>query len=341
MSHDLETINGITFYADSRQRADGRTDAWHGLGQSFNRTMTVPEALEAARLDGWNIRKVPAFGQDPVSGELVPIPGEFATVRTNPITGKPEGLGTVGRVYKEIQNEEMITFMTALVDESGAIIETAGSINDGRDVFMTMRFPEAMELHTIDGKIDTTDLNIAVFGNHSGEGGVSVRTTSTRVVCANTRRIALGNSKTKYTVRHTTNALAALEQARTALGLVWKGIDKFQDEAEAMIETALAEDHMRRMVDELFGASEADAARTATRRQGHVDRVMELFTTSPTIIGTGVENTRWGGLQAVTEYVDHFWPRKGEAVGVAPAKRLEGDYANLKDRAYGAFLVKA
>ena len=324
MSHPLET----------------RTPALLGLGHNFAEPVTVRDALAEAAMTGWNVRKGRAFAEDPETGELVEIPGEYGTIRTNPHSGSAEGLGTVGRVYTPIQNEQMAYFLTALVDESGAAVEAAGSINGGRDVFMALRLPEAMNLYTPTGQVDTTDLHLAVFGNHSGNGGVSVCVTTNRVACANARRVTLANAKTRYSVRHTTNALAALQEARDALGLVWRSLDRFQDEAEAMIETALAEDQMRRAVEELFKVAEAEG-RTETRRQGHVDRVMELYTTSPTIVGTGIEHTRYAGLQALDEYIDHFWPRKGEAVGIAPLKRIDGDYANLKDRALRAFLVEA
>ena len=319
---------------------DGRVDALHGLGHNFDAPVTVSDALVRAGLLGWNVRKGASFAEDPETGELVRIPGEYGTIRTNPANGIAEGMGSVGRVYTPIQNEEMVNFLTALTDESGAVIESAGSINGGRDVFMSMRFPQTMELHTPTGQVDTTGMYMTVFGNHSGNGGVSVVTTALRTACANARRITLRTGATKYTVRHTTNALAALEQARTALGLVWPAIEQFQDEADAMIATALAEDEMRRMVDDIFKVAEAEG-RTETRRKGHADRVLSLFSTSPTIIGTGIEGTRYAGLQAVDEYIDHMWPRKGEAVGVAPMKRIEGDYAALKDRALKTFLVPA
>jgi hypothetical protein len=52
MAHELDTTNGIVSFANSRP------DTWHKLGQSVGHTMTAQEALEAAHLAGWDVRKM-------------------------------------------------------------------------------------------------------------------------------------------------------------------------------------------------------------------------------------------------------------------------------------------
>jgi hypothetical protein len=89
MAHELDSTNGIVAFANSR------TDAWHQLGQSVNHVMTASEALAAATLNGWQVRKMklqiplePVITDDGVSTpEPIAVPDQFATVRTNPITG--------------------------------------------------------------------------------------------------------------------------------------------------------------------------------------------------------------------------------------------------------------
>jgi hypothetical protein len=50
MAHDLETQNGKTSFASFRE------PAWHGLGTVFTEEKTTAEMLEAASLNGWNVR---------------------------------------------------------------------------------------------------------------------------------------------------------------------------------------------------------------------------------------------------------------------------------------------
>ena len=51
MAHELDSTNGVVSFANSR------TDAWHRPGQSVGHAMTAREALDAAHLSGWNVRK--------------------------------------------------------------------------------------------------------------------------------------------------------------------------------------------------------------------------------------------------------------------------------------------
>ena len=48
------------------------------------------------------------------------VPDQYATVRTNSITGKLNVLGVVGTKCEPAQNEESCALIDALTDESGA-----------------------------------------------------------------------------------------------------------------------------------------------------------------------------------------------------------------------------
>jgi hypothetical protein len=126
-AHELDITNGVASFANSR------SDAWHRLGQSVGHAMTAQEALDAAHLAGWNVRKMPLqVPQEPViteNGATTPeplaVPEHFATVRTNPISGTIDVFGVVGSKYEPVQNEASCALLDALVDESGAHFETA------------------------------------------------------------------------------------------------------------------------------------------------------------------------------------------------------------------------
>ena len=95
MAHELDITDGQVSFANSR------SDAWHRLGQSVGHAMTAREALQAAHLAGWNVRKMPLqVPQEPViddTGVTTPaplaVPDFYATVRTNPINGRLDVLG--------------------------------------------------------------------------------------------------------------------------------------------------------------------------------------------------------------------------------------------------------
>ena len=119
MAHDLETWGG----GQSTSFVSARHHAWHRLGTVLPAEFTAADAMRHAKLGGWNVRTqalqtTPVLSADGV--DVLDVPEHFATVRTNPVTGRPEVLGVVGRGYTPIQNEEHADLLDALVDESGS-----------------------------------------------------------------------------------------------------------------------------------------------------------------------------------------------------------------------------
>ena len=171
MAHELDITNGVASFANSR------SDAWHRLGQSVGHTMTALEALDAAHLANWNVRKMPlVIPQEPIITDdgvrtppPIPVPDMFATVRDNPIvTGQVDYLGVVGTKYEPVQNEASCAVLDAITDESGAHFETAGALRGGRETFVTMKLPKTMTFHGRDGSADTTEWYLAALNSHDG-----------------------------------------------------------------------------------------------------------------------------------------------------------------------------
>lgn len=329
MSHQLDGTNGTTFFADSR------TDAWHQLGQQVGHLMTAEEVLAEAYLANWNVRKHPLFtaGDD---GTPIQITDRMATVRTNPITGDTDYLGVVGHGYKVIQNEESTAFLNALVDESGAHFETAGSLRDGRGTFVTLRLPKYMQF-TVPGtdKTDDMDLYIAALNSHDGSASYKVITTPVRIVCANTESAALSQAKSTWAVRHTTNALSAIEEARQSLSIAFTYADAFSQEMQKLIDAEVDEQEAERLINSVFQVEEAETERQRNLRADHAAGVMVGLNLATV---QGFENTRYGLYNAVTEYIDHRIELNGEK-GAPAAKALWGAYADIKMRAFQTLQV--
>jgi len=59
--------------------------------------------------------------------------------------------------------------------------------------------------------VDPVDLNIAALNSHDGSSAFRLMITPIRVVCANTQRAALRHNVAHVSIRHTTNAKAAVQ----------------------------------------------------------------------------------------------------------------------------------
>ncbi len=333
MAHELETLtDGSASFVSARQHA------WHRLGVVLPDGFDAAQAMTAARLGGWNVRKqdlqTVVLGADGV--ETVPVPGKFATVRTHPETGRPDVLGVVGADYAVIQNEQHCDLLDALVDESGAHFETAGSLKGGRSVFVTMKLPTTMQI----GGVDRVDLYLAACNSHDGTSAFRLLVTPVRVVCANTQAAAIRRAKSSFSIQHTSGASGRVGEARQALGLTFRYVEAFQAEAEKMIQETMNRTQFLDTVAQLWPSEPNPSPRAVNNDRKRRYELVSLFTEADT--NAAIRGTRWAGYQAITEYADHYAPvAQGRDAAAVRAERTvsSGTVAALKTRAFDLLTV--
>lgn len=335
MGHLIDNTNGQFNFADSR------TDAWHQLGQQIGHEMTPDEALEAAHMKNWNVRKEPLVAQlpDATAPEgsgytiTVEVTDKFVVVRDNPHNGQPEPLGVVGRWFEPTQNEASTALLYDITEQSGAHIQTIGALRGGRETFVTMLMPQHVEFTGQDGFKDTTEVYIAVLNNHDGQGKLRAIVSPVRIVCANTQRLAESRAASNVALRHTSGMGERMAEVRRLMGITFRYIDTFQAEMEALIAAEREDTWVRAVLNDVFGVNKADSERAKNSRVGTVSTVMEVMRQSPSI--TPFAGTAYAAYNAVTEYADHFMPVLGK--GDKTAKRavrtiLSPEVAQLKGR---------
>ena len=299
MAADMDTTDGVTSFVSAR------LDAWHRLGTVTENSFTAEDAMEKGHLGGWNIRKAPIYTMAE-TGSL-PVPGRAAVLRDNPVRkGQIDVLGDVGEGYGVIQNEEHAGLLNALVDESGAHFETAGAIEGGRKVFITMKVPETITI----GGVDQIDQYIAAINSHDGSMAFTLMTTPVRIVCKNTLNLALGSTSNIIRVRHSSGAQRHLQtQARESLGIAFRYFAEFEIEAEKMIQTTMTESRFADIISKEFGVDADSATKaSATRADAKIDELIGLFNADTQ---ANIHDTAWAGFNALTEWADHFQPTRG------------------------------
>lgn len=333
MSHELDQTDGVVSYADSRK------DAWHQLGQQVGEKMTVTAALEAAHMVGWNVRKVPLLAK--VGEQEVEVPGKHLVVRNNPVRRtQVDALGVVGDWWTPFQNEETTELLSDITETSGAHIETIGSLKGGRQTFVSMMMPDHMTFTSpVTGAKDVTELYLAIFNHHDGNGALRALITPVRVVCANTWRMAESAAQSTVSIRHTGNPKQRLAEVRHLLGLTFDYAETFEAEVEKLIAREMSTEDVFSQVRAIFEVDKAETERTKNARIETSSRVLELYRTSDTV--APFRGTAFGAYNAVTEYADHFmWVAKngGEADQRA-IRTLTGEHVNaLKAKAFSTLV---
>jgi phage/plasmid-like protein (TIGR03299 family) len=333
MAHELEVFeDGTAAFFSNRQVP------WHTLGTVTTDALNAADALKMAQLD-WEVFKSEDPVQVPILTDegvrLVTAHDKFMTYRNHPKRGF-QGLGVVGSKYEVIQNHQAFDFLNHLVDESGAVFETAGSMLGGRQVFMSMKMPESVVLG---GGQDTVDMYLMATTSHDGTKAFTAAVTPIRPVCANTVRLALGRAVSHWSLKHTTNVQGQIALAREALGVVWAYQKDFSDAAGRLASSGFSEDNFDVFLMSLIKDDEGKTARQE-RKAESVRSEMRALWNAPT--QANIAGTRWAAYNAVVEWADWVKPVRSKDTdkdAVRAARIMSGGVSDLKDRAYRLLAV--
>lgn len=333
------TGNGSTIAGAPRLE---RQDAFHALGTPIPEGMSVEDALEYTHMANWDVRKIPhrqIITLPDGTTDEVAIPNMHTVLRTNPFTGKPEALGSVGNRWTPFQNEQVANLCRRLNGMAGVEPAAYGVLGNGRKTFLAMKFPQGFEFRSPhDGLIDTTDLYLTVFNNHDGYGSLSANITPIRPMCANQQRAAESMAKSRFLLRHTGEAEVRMQQLEELLSESFEYHQVYKDACAAMIERELDEDQVLHELNKLLMATDPDLTERQRELRGEVvGNIRGLYNSSETV--APFHGTAYGLYNAFTEYTDHHMrvivPDGGNAREIRALRTLQSeDLDSLKQKAF-------
>lgn len=270
-----------------------REKPWHGLGTRVEEALTSKDALELAGLD-WTIDSNPIYDQ---------FGNEIKGYKANTRSKDQKVLGVVGTKYQIVQNQEAFDFTDALIGE-GIRYETAGSLRGGRTIWLLGKMPERY----IAG--DKFEPYIVFTNTHDGTGAVRACMTPIRVVCNNTLNMALSGAKRKWSTIHCGNISKKLEDARETLELADKYLVRLEEEADRLANEKMSDAQIEAALNTMFHVEE-DATERQKRTAEKAKEEIIICTLRPDI--AQFMNTKWGFLNAISDYVGHSEPARRTA----------------------------
>lgn len=271
-----------------------RVVPWHGLGKVLDSPLTSEEAIVAAGLD-WHVIREPIFKENGVN-----VPGYFANVRDT----DGSVLGVVTRKYTIVQNKEAFTFTDSLVGEAGLVYETAGSLKQGRTIWLLARLPRTNLLD------DELDPYICFTNTHDGTGAVRVMCTHVRVCCANTLNLALSTAKRSWSAVHRGSMESKLTEAKLTLGLINDYTDALKIEAERLATIKISDESVEGMLDNIYHPSNEDS----DVRKRRIDMIKQ--TVFGCLMADDIKQyrgTAYSVMMAATDFADHSAPLRATA----------------------------
>ena len=298
-----------------------REKPWHGLGTMVAEAPNSKDALRLAGLN-WKVLQEPVYTENK---EL--IQGYKANVRDT----DRKVLGVVTDRYKVIQNEEAFAFTDTLLGK-GVRYETAGSLQEGRRVWMLARLPREF---IIGGERISPYM---VFSNtHDGSGAVKTALTPIRVVCNNTLNLALRTAKRSWSMIHTGDISGKIEEAKNTLLLADEYMTALGQEFENLRKIKLSERQVQDYIKILLPMEENYSL---LQKRGveklRADMKMRYFD-APDLKDVGNNGYRF--VNAVSDFATHSTPRRKTANYKENIFARTADGKPMIDRAYQ--LVKA
>jgi phage/plasmid-like protein (TIGR03299 family) len=279
------------------------------LGTVFTEEKNTKEMLEAANLNGWNVR----LEDMETPSHLTSDKAYQYVLRTNPTDNtQTDILGVVGERYHVMQNEDLFSFGDNILDGGGRW-ETAGSLKGGRVVFGSL----ALERETVldpTGVADKIKTYLLINTSHDGSIAIQASITPVRVVCANTLNVALNRTKKKggvkqsFKIRHTQTASGKVQVARETLGMANAYMDSFDIMAKALFETEVNAKMFNDIILAAYPKPEADAKGAFKKWENKVDVINDIYTGE---FNGMIAGNAWGAYNALTERLDWYRTARG------------------------------
>lgn len=273
-----------------------RTKPWHGLGVQVQEAPESKDALRLAGLD-WKV-----YQREVYTDSGIKIEGYRANVRNT----DNKVLGVVTERYKIVQNEEAFSFTDALLGE-GVRYETAGSLQEGKKVWLLARLPKE---YIISGEQISPYL---VFSNsYDGSTAVRVAVTPIRVVCNNTLNLALSTAKRSWAMVHTGNIKGKIHEAQETLFMAETYMGKLGKEIEELKRQRITERQVKEYIEILLPLEKTTSLTAAKNVKKLRDDLRARYYDAPDLQDVGGNNA-YRFINAVSDFATHNEPLRRTA----------------------------
>lgn len=308
-------------------RADGFAEMafvgktpWHGLGQELDSNADMEAWRKAAGMD-WTIESTPVT-YAPNNYDALKFPERFVQYRSDTLAP----LSVVSARYKPVQPSQVLEFFHELAQEHGFKLHTAGTLFGGKRLWAlaeTGKFAEVSKDDGIGGFLllsTSCDKSLAT----------TARFTSVRVVCNNTLSLAT-KSEDYVSFTHLTEWDST--KMRDKIAQQVESFGAFMEMAKLLKRQKCTEVTARDFLKQiLFTPKELQTLEPASLdKYRPYKRILELFNGQAKGFELeGVRGTRWGLMNAVTEYLDHHSPARSDDARLNSAWFGNGDAIKQK-----------
>jgi phage/plasmid-like protein (TIGR03299 family) len=228
-----------------------------------------------------------------LDGQWQNTPNRYATVRVDTC----EFFTFVSDDYQVVQYRDAFSFLAELNPRFVA----AGPLNpSGSEGFVVVQLPNRRTLDvSVDGEPDPTDMYCVVRTSHNLSRGIEIAVMPLRQRCMN--QLALPSLTRgvdhRWAIPHVGNIHGKIAAAIDSIRRVDDYADEFERIVRRLVEIPVSTDELGIVLRQVL----PQRPKTETI----ITSIQEIFATSPTV---HYSNNAWGGVNAVSEYMEHVRP---------------------------------
>lgn len=280
-----------------------RGNAWHykkdEQGAEPNHyPAAIPVADVQRRLFAWQAQAMPMHITAP-DGTQYEVPNRQAIVRDDTW----QVLGVPSKAYQPHQYDEWLLKQVANLLDDDLSIGSAGLLKGGAIAWVQVEMPENMTAAGVEFRphlLATTSFN--------GEIATLYKRTCTIVVCDNTRAQALRETAQEFRVKHTSQSLLRLGDARDALQIVHSVGADFAAEIEKLMAIKVTDQKFDRFLSVLAPTDDGESKQSQTRADNLRSTLRQMWQND--IRCAPYRYTAFGAVQTVNTWRQHIKPTR-------------------------------
>ncbi len=256
----------------------------------------IGETVDAARLvDGlpekfvFDVRMEPLHYMD--NGELKRLDGKSTVI--NCVTGR--AYGPVSDKYRPIPNLEALGSVGYMKDLS---LRKFGETKGGTQ-WLIGELPHRKILG------DTFAPYVVFRNSFNGNSQIQMAMAPLRIVCQNQISMALRTSNYSYSIKHTKNASAQIEEAACMIRNANSFMNDLEKQAETFALTKVSQSELEGIIEQMFpvneNMSELQSSREMARRMAFAEALRE-----PDL--ANFKGSAWAIINAYSDVITHYQP---------------------------------
>jgi len=282
-----------------------RAPAWHGEGNVVAEApATWAEARTLAGLD-WEPTVAPLYAAAGMDEDGTVLYTQEEGIQKVERTDTGNRLAVVSTGYHLISHHAMGEIAAELLRDDNVRIETAGSLNGGRNVWALFKLGDPIQ---VKGDPSLLLPFAALLNAHDGSGALKAIATTVRIVCMNTYNYADADAEargTVATIHHTANWEQRIDKAREALTGARKDSRELAEWFDYLTQVAVTDAQLRALTRELFWPKDSSASiseRVETNIKASEDLFWQFYRSATC---EGIRGTAYGAVQALGEYLQY------------------------------------